>query len=294
MTVYLFRFKPEYSNLWDLGLGEKGYGVDKYPGKLPAQQVKNLLWFYTNEGDMVLDPFAGGGTTLDVCSEWKRQCHASDINPCRPDIHKRDIVTDGLPDITAKLIILDPPYATQKKGQYTDLSTDLSNMSLLEYYDAMENVGRECLRTLQPNGRVVLIISSLRLGGITYDLGLELYTRFMKLGFKLEERMIVPYEGASSMLGYWVNSAIKHGWMLRNYKDQFIFVREDFDPSKEKFTNQLVRFDLDAWFSGREKGEQRETAVFKDFLFNEVDVQKSKHSLLKAGDKTENLDEWFR
>lgn len=235
--------------MWNLGRGEKGYGTDKYPGKLPAQQIKNLLWFYTNEGDMVLDPFAGGGTTLDVCNEWKRKCYASDINPCRPDIVKRDIVVDKLPDIRAKLIILDPPYAGQKKGHYTDEPTDLSNMTIPKFYSTMKDVATDCYDHILYNGRVMLVVSQSRVDGVVHDLPFELYKRFTEVGFVLEERMSIPYEGAASMsAGFWWKSAIKHGYMLRAYKDQFIFIRKDFDPKSEKFTKTPIAFNVADWF----------------------------------------------
>jgi hypothetical protein len=36
-----------------------------YFGKMPAV-VENLLWALIEPGDIVVDPFAGGGTTIDV------------------------------------------------------------------------------------------------------------------------------------------------------------------------------------------------------------------------------------
>ena len=33
---------------------------------MPGQMVENLLWLYTEPGQIVMGPFAGGGTTIDV------------------------------------------------------------------------------------------------------------------------------------------------------------------------------------------------------------------------------------
>ena len=33
---------------------------------MPPQVVENLLWVYTEPGDIVVDPFAGSGTTIDI------------------------------------------------------------------------------------------------------------------------------------------------------------------------------------------------------------------------------------
>lgn len=35
-------------------------------GKMPPQIVENLLGLYTAPGDIVVDPFAGGGATIDA------------------------------------------------------------------------------------------------------------------------------------------------------------------------------------------------------------------------------------
>lgn len=243
---YLYNFTPQWSNLWRLGRADPRYGTEGYPGRCPGEQIKQLLWFYTNENDTVIDPFAGGGTTLDVCNEWKRTCYASDIEPCRSDIMRRDVLIDGLVDVPAKLIILDPPYSSQV--EYTQHPTDFSQMTLNDYLKNMERVGRDCLDILQDNGHVVLIISSMRKDGLICDIPFKIYRRFVDLGYRLGERMCVQFQGMSSQTGYWVAGARKGGFMLRSYKDQFVFVRGDYDPEKDKFENVLSRFSAENYF----------------------------------------------
>lgn len=43
----------------------------------------------SNEGDTVLDPFVGSGTTLRVCQQLGRNCIGIDINPDYVDMSKR-------------------------------------------------------------------------------------------------------------------------------------------------------------------------------------------------------------
>jgi hypothetical protein len=45
-----------------------------YFGRMPPAVVENLLWLYTEPGDIVVDPFAGGGTTIDVARRWGAGC----------------------------------------------------------------------------------------------------------------------------------------------------------------------------------------------------------------------------
>ena len=49
-----------------------------YFGKMPLAVVENLLWAFTEPGDIVVDPFAGGGTTIDVAKAMGRRVWASD------------------------------------------------------------------------------------------------------------------------------------------------------------------------------------------------------------------------
>ena len=62
---------------------------------------------------LVVDPMAGGGTTLDVCQSMGRRCLAYDLEPSRPDIHHHDIRA-GFPAaaVGCDLIFCDPPYHT--------------------------------------------------------------------------------------------------------------------------------------------------------------------------------------
>jgi len=52
--------------------GEKIFG--KHPTQKPVALVERCLLASTNEGDLVLDPFLGGGTTAVACIRLKRGC----------------------------------------------------------------------------------------------------------------------------------------------------------------------------------------------------------------------------
>ena len=72
---------------------------DKYlhPTIKPLEMVKNHLKHSTNEGDLVLDCFAGSGTTLKACKDLNRQYIGFEINPTYYQIAK-----DRLENINAK------------------------------------------------------------------------------------------------------------------------------------------------------------------------------------------------
>ena len=50
-------------NLWSFNPPNPDYGLD-YPGRIPGQIIENLLYYYTEPFDKVIDPMAGGGTEV--------------------------------------------------------------------------------------------------------------------------------------------------------------------------------------------------------------------------------------
>lgn len=57
------------------------HGLFRYFGKFPSTIAAHLINEYTQEGDVVMDPMAGSGTTVLECMLSKRDCHSFDINP---------------------------------------------------------------------------------------------------------------------------------------------------------------------------------------------------------------------
>lgn len=115
----------QHFDIWQFQHADKDAGSQSYFGALLPQVVENVLWFYTEPGQVVLDPFAGSGTTIEVAKIMGRRVWASDIRgnhyaPHLP-IHQHDILNDWPTDAPKKadLVILDPPYWKQAVGRYS-------------------------------------------------------------------------------------------------------------------------------------------------------------------------------
>ena len=50
-----------------------------HPTQKPVNLLKQLIEIFTDEGDVVIDPVAGSGTTLRACAELKRSCYGFEI-----------------------------------------------------------------------------------------------------------------------------------------------------------------------------------------------------------------------
>jgi site-specific DNA-methyltransferase (adenine-specific) len=65
----------QMKTVWKIGSpskDEKQHG--KHPTQKPIALIERCLQASTNEGDWVLDPFLGGGTTAVAALRTKRQC----------------------------------------------------------------------------------------------------------------------------------------------------------------------------------------------------------------------------
>jgi len=133
-------------------------------GNTEARIVDNLLYLYTQPLDIVIDPFGGGGATLDLCEKRMRRCWISDRAPkpgLENDIRKLDICKE-LPPLNKRwsevaLTYLDPPYWKQAEGQYSKDAEDLANMSLEDFTNNMVEIVRR-IGEKQRSGSVVALI----------------------------------------------------------------------------------------------------------------------------------------
>ena len=134
-------------------------GTPGYQGATPAWVLWNLLERYTRPGDLVLDPFCGGGTTLDVAKSLERKARGFDLNPQRPDIEEADARDLPLEDGTIDFVFMDPPYSTHI--EYSDSEACIGKLSGLEeaYYQAMTAVFDEAARVLRDRRYLALFVS---------------------------------------------------------------------------------------------------------------------------------------
>ncbi|MBA7653448.1 hypothetical protein ES703_61297 [subsurface metagenome] len=139
----IVNFQPFIYNIWNV---QKGNETSHF-GSFPKVFMDNFLYYHTKPLDIIFDPFVGDGTTIDSCKEFYRRYYCSDIEvkPGREkDILQHDI-TKGLPDNLPKpkIAFLDPPYWKQSENKYSDIKTDLGNMNLKDFNNAISNLLNE-------------------------------------------------------------------------------------------------------------------------------------------------------
>ena len=69
------------SDLWDdIHSITQGNELRKYPTSKPIKLLERLVLISTDEGDYVLDPMCGSGTTGGACEKLNRKCTLIDQN----------------------------------------------------------------------------------------------------------------------------------------------------------------------------------------------------------------------
>lgn len=52
----------------------------EHPAIFPEKLISDHIISWSNENDLILDPFCGSGTTLKMCKIHKRKCIGYEIN----------------------------------------------------------------------------------------------------------------------------------------------------------------------------------------------------------------------
>jgi hypothetical protein len=123
-------FTPPIYNIWKQQ--EKTNGSSHF-GNSEVRWVDNLLNLYTKPFDMVLDPFAGGGSTIDICKRRFRRKMFSDHKPIverEKEIRQHDLIDTG----------------SQMQAQYSNDTTVLTSHlpSLQRIWIGLRSVSQHC------------------------------------------------------------------------------------------------------------------------------------------------------
>jgi hypothetical protein len=212
----------QHFDVWQFATADKDDGQQSYFGAVPPQVLENLLWFYTEPGDTVVDLFAGSGTTVDVAKKMGRRVWASDIrgnhySPHLP-IHQHDAGAGwpvGAPK-KADIVFLDPPYWKQAKGRYSNEPGELAEMELPEFRAAWALIVKAAMEHAE---RVAYIISPTQNeDGSVWDHAIDMTDPFFLAGWNVERRIIVPYSSQQAT-GQQVTWARENKRMLKLYRD---------------------------------------------------------------------------
>ncbi len=206
--------------------GDERMGTPGYEGATPAYVIWNLIQRYTRPDDLVVDPFCGGGTTLDVARKLERRALGYDLRPVRDDIFSADARKLPLEDGKADFVFMDPPYSTHI--EYSDDPDCIGKLDSFEepYFEAMDAAFAEAERVLKDRRYIGVYVSD------TY----KKKRGFVPIGFRLamllEKRFrwvdqITVVRGNRKLSeGRFHKAAAEGNFFLRGYNHLLLFKKE--------------------------------------------------------------------
>jgi SAM-dependent methyltransferase len=148
--------------------------------RFPEALVELLVERLTRPGDVVLDPFAGYGTTLVVAEELGREGWGVELDPDRADFvggrmthperlicgDARRLAVLDVPPVT--LCLSSPPYSEPGAERAALTAYRDPDAGYAAYLMGLEDVYRQAASLLRPDGWLVIEASNLRgPGGVT-------------------------------------------------------------------------------------------------------------------------------
>jgi DNA modification methylase len=227
----------ETTTLWDYptqSYGKMRKGDNKFQGVTPAFIIWNLVQRYTQPGDLVVDPMAGSGTTIDVCKEESRKVIGYDIAPKHPEVIQNDSRNIPLSDESVDLVFIDSPYGDNVN--YSDRPEDIGKISCEDerFYHELEKVAIEIHRILKPGKVMGWLIGDQWVKKTFTPVGFKLYERLTKY-FDTVDVICVVRRGQSSHTGVWHYRAKKFNFYLRGFKYLLIMRKPEPTASKIKW-----------------------------------------------------------
>ena len=212
----------------------------KWRGNWSPYIPRNIILRYSKEKDLILDQFAGGGTTLVEAKLLNRNIIGIDVNDvalnrCKEKIDFQHEGADGkvflrkgdarnldfIPDDSIDLICTHPPYANII--EYSEnIEEDLSHLKTNEFLEEMKKVASESYRVLKKDKFCAVLMGDTRKNGHMIPLSFYVMQVFENAGFKLKE-MIIKEQHNCKATGFWKANSIKYNFLLIAHEHLFIF-----------------------------------------------------------------------
>lgn len=210
----------------------------KYRGNWSPYIPRNVILRYSHEGEIVLDPFVGGGTTAVEAKLTQRNFIGYDINPAATELSRKKCnfqftteafsaidVADArnlpLADSSVDLICTHPPYADIIHYS-EDIAGDLSLLPMKEFLHEMGKVAKEFYRVLKKDKFCAVLMGDTRKKGMVQPLAFETMRLFELAGFKTKE-IIIKEQHNCKATGYWKTNSIKYNFLLLAHEHLFVF-----------------------------------------------------------------------
>jgi len=202
---------------------------EKHPATFPISLAKKVISLFSHEGELVLDPFVGSGTTLLAAQELNRNAVGFDLQQKYIDLCLSRLGTDNLFNKAQQIAIQDdarnisgylepgtvsliwtsPPYANLlnrerknksrrdrkndqlgKVEQYSQDPRDLGVLAIDEYTQTMGNIFEQLLPLLMPKAHCVINVPDMWWENERITIHVALVEELRRRGYELRNVVI--------------------------------------------------------------------------------------------------------
>tara|TARA_B100000029_G_scaffold515482_1_gene622697 strand:+ start:11013 stop:11897 length:885 start_codon:yes stop_codon:yes gene_type:complete len=200
-----------------------------HPATFPISLPKKCIELFTHEGELVLDPFAGSGSTLIAAQDSNRNCVGLDlkaeyISVCQNRLSTQEqesqqiaLCEDArnadrhLSENSISLIVTSPPYANllnrprrnkSRRGelrqnnqylkieQYSQDENDLGTLTLDQYQSAMTEIFRGLLPLLKEKAHCVVNVPDVWMDNKRMTIHISVVKALTEAGYELRNTII--------------------------------------------------------------------------------------------------------
>jgi DNA modification methylase len=200
-----------------------------HPATFPISLAKKVINLFTHEGELVLDPFVGSGTSLVAAQDLNRNAVGFDLQEKYIELCVKRLASNNLFNQAQQVAIQDdalhipnylepgsvgliwtsPPYANllnrkrknksrrdrnneqlDKVEQYSQDPRDLGTMPLDEYAHAMGDIYEKLLPLLRPKGHCVINVPDMWWENQRITIHASLIDELRKRGYELRNTII--------------------------------------------------------------------------------------------------------
>ena len=235
----------ETDSLWIIDKRDNsGAHSGEYHGNFVPQIPYQLFSRYTKQGDWILDPFMGSGTSLIEAQRLKRNAVGIDLQQKIIDVATNKIAeeSDGESEIITicgdsstvdiknfgvekvQFVIFHPPYWDIIK--FSDNPCDLSNCGSLEdFQNSFGKVVDNTTAFLEKNRYCAVVIGDKYANSQVVPLGFHCMNIFLEKGFLLKAVIVKNFgetKGKANQQAIWRYRALKSDFYI--FKHEYIFI----------------------------------------------------------------------
>ncbi len=173
--------------------------------RYPDALVEYFVREFTKPGDVVLDPFAGFGTTLKVAERLDRVAYGVELEPMRAAWvreglrHPENLIQGDARSLRVlnippvDLVMTSPPYMNRGDTEDPLSAYQMDGQGYEAYLLGLAEVFRQVRDLLKTEGRLVIEVANLKSGGVVTTLAWDI-GRLVAESMKFEGEVVVCWD----------------------------------------------------------------------------------------------------